>query len=122
MRSDYAHLILLDLVIYETHRSGYDPVKNVQDFWDKYPLSTIQDYIVVLHPDTSDKENLKVNPQLSEFSVELLRVLIAYFMIHMTRLDLGKVSISIGVNKEAIDTSKAISDFFQRVSPSNTNS
>ncbi|MCS4163786.1 hypothetical protein [Sphingobacterium sp. BIGb0116] len=122
MRSDYAHLILLDLVIYETHRSGYDPVKNVQDFWDKYPLSTIQDYIVVLHPDTSDKENLKVNPQLSEFSVELLRVLIAYLMIHMTQLDLGKVSISIGVNKEAIDTSKAISDFFNRISPSNTNS
>ncbi|KKO89692.1 hypothetical protein AAW12_19005 [Sphingobacterium sp. Ag1] len=122
MRSDYAHLILLDLVIYETHRSGYDPVKNVQDFWDKYPLSTIQDYIVVLHPDTSDKENLKVNPQLSEFSVELFRVLIAYFMIHTTQLDLGKVSISLEVNKEAIDTSKAISDFFQRVSPSNTNS
>ncbi|WON92530.1 hypothetical protein [Sphingobacterium sp. UGAL515B_05] len=121
MRSNYAHLILLDLVIYETHRSGYDPVKNVQDFWDKYPLSTIKDYIVVLHPNTVDNEKMSGNPQLSEFSVELLRVLIAYFMIHMTQLDLGKVSISIEVNKEAIDTSKAISDFFQRVSPSKTN-
>ncbi len=75
MRSNYAHLILLDLVIYETHRSGYDPVKNVQDFWDKYPLSTIKDYIVVLHPDTVDNEKTKDNPQLFEFSVELLRVL-----------------------------------------------
>ena len=122
MRSNYAHLILLDLVIYETHRSGYDPVKNVQDFWDKYPLSTIQDYIAALQPNIRDNENLKGNPQLSEFSVELLRVLIAYFMIHTNQLDLGKVSISLEVNKETIDTSKAISDFFHRVSPSNTNS
>jgi len=121
MRSNYAHLILLDLVIYETHRSGYDPVKNVQDFWDNYPLSTIKDYIVVLHPDTVDNEKTKDNPQLSEFSVELLRVLMAYCMIHTTQLDLGKVSISVEVNKEMIDTSKAISDFFNQVSPHNTN-
>lgn len=122
MRSNYAHLVLLDLAIYETHRSGYDPVKNVQDFWDKYPLSTIKDYIVVLHPDTVDNEKMKDNPQLSEFSVDLFRVLMAYCMIHTTQLDLGKVSISVEVNKEAIDTSKAISDFFHRVSQSNANS
>lgn len=122
MRSNYAHLILLDLVIYETHISGYDPVKNVQDFWDKYPLSTIKDYIVVLHPDTIDNEKMRDDQQLSEFSVELLRVLIAYLMIHTTQLDLGKVSISIELNKESIDTSKAISDFFRRVSSSNINS
>ncbi|WP_313157307.1 hypothetical protein [Sphingobacterium multivorum] len=121
MRSNYAHLILLDLVIYETHRSGYDPVKNVQDFWGRYPLSTIQDYIAALQPNIRDSENLKGNPQLSEFSVELLRVLIAYLMIHMTQLDLGKVSISLEVNKETIDTSKAISNFFHRVSQSNAN-
>ncbi|CAM3542793.1 hypothetical protein [Sphingobacterium prati] len=122
MRSNYAHLILLDLVIYETHRSGYDPVKNVQDFWDKYSLSTIQAYIVALQPETSDKEKMKDNSQLTEFSVDLLRILIAYFMIHARQMDLGKVSISIEVNKEEIATSKAISDFFRRVSPSNTNS
>lgn len=122
MRSNYAHLILLDLVIYETHRSGYDPVKNVQDFWDRYPLKEIQDYIVALQPDTIDKENLNGNSQLYEFSVELLRTLIGYLMIHTHQMDLGKVSISIEVNKEEIATSKAISDFFRRVSPSNTNS
>lgn len=122
MRSNYAHLVLLDMVIFETHQSGYDPVKNIRDFWDKYPLKEIQDYIVALQPDTIDKGNLNNNSQLSEFSVELLRVLIAYFMIHTTQLDLGKVSISLEVNKETIDTSKAISDFFNRVSPSHTNS
>lgn len=110
------------MVIFETHQPGYDPVKNVQDFWGRYPLSTIQDYIATLQPNIRDNENLKGHPQLSEFSVELLRTLVAYLMIHMTQLDLGKVSISLEVNKETIDTSKAISDFFNRVSPSNTNS
>ncbi|MCS4226426.1 hypothetical protein [Sphingobacterium sp. BIGb0165] len=122
MRSNYTHLILLDLVIYETHRTGYNPVKNVQDFWHNYPLSTIQGYIVAFQLCTSDKENLNGNSQLSEFSVELLRTLIGYLMIHTHQMDLGKVSISIEVNKEEIATSKAISDFFRRVSPSNTNS
>jgi len=97
-------------------------VKNVQDFWEKYPLSTIKDYIVALQPDTVDNEKMRDNLQLTEFSVELLRTLIAYLMIHMTQLDLGKVSISLEVNKEVIDTSKAISDFFDRVSQSNANS
>jgi len=120
MKSNYAHLLLLDMVIFETHQSGYDPVGNVQDFWGKYSLSTIQNYIIALQPNTSDKE--KGNPKLTEFSVELLRILIAYFMIHMTQLDFDKVSISLEVNKETIDTSKAISDFFNRISQSNTNS
>ncbi len=64
MKSNYANLVLLDLVIYETHRSGYNPVKNVQDFWDRYPLSTIQDYIVALQPDTVDNEKMRDNPQV----------------------------------------------------------
>ncbi|WP_336829523.1 hypothetical protein [Sphingobacterium multivorum] len=122
MKSNYAHPVLLDMVIFETHQPGYDPVKNVQNFWEKYPLIAIQDYIVALQPDTRDKEKIRDNPQLSEFSIELLRVLMAYFMIHTTQLDLGKVSISLEVNKETIDTSKSICDFFNRVSPSNTNS
>lgn len=120
MRSNYAHLILLDLVIYETHRSEYDPAKNVQDFWDKYPLSTIKDYIVVLHPDMVDNEKMRDNSQLTEFSVELLRTLIAYLIIHTHKMDLGKISISLDINREVIESSKIIYDFFQRVSPSHT--
>lgn len=119
MKSNYAHLLLFDLVIYETHRSVYDPVGNVQDFWGKYPLSTIQDYIIALQPDTSDKE--KGNPKLTEFSVELLRTLIAYLIIHTHKMDLGKISISLDINREVIESSKIIYDFFQRVSPSHTN-
>ncbi|WP_286778657.1 MULTISPECIES: hypothetical protein [Sphingobacterium] len=90
---NYNHLVLLDLEIYEIYRTGYDPVRNVKDFLELYSLSMIHEYIVALQTYVSNEE--KVNLQLSEFSVYLLRVLIAYFIIHTSEHDLCKVSISV---------------------------
>lgn len=122
MKSNYAHLILLDMVIYETHREEYDPIKNVQNFWEKYSLSTIHEHMFALQPDVDNKERNYSIDQLSAFSVDLLRTTIAYFMMHMDKVDLGKVQISTSVNEEELATTKRISDFFNQVSPSNTNS
>lgn len=122
MRSNYAHLILLDMVIYETHKEGYDPIKNVQDFWERYTLSTIHEHIVALQPIANNTEKKYSIDQLSTFSVDLLRTLIAYFMMHMDNVDLGKVQISMAVNEEELKTTKKISDFFLAVSQSNPNS
>lgn len=122
MRSNYAHLILLDLVIYETHRSGYNPVKNVQDFWDKYSLSAIHEHILALQ---SQKHNVKKKygiDRLSTFSIDLLRTLIAYFMMHVDKADLGKVEIAMAMNMEELKMTKKISDFFQSVHSSNSKS
>ncbi|MGJ1193504.1 hypothetical protein [Sphingobacterium siyangense] len=122
MRSNYAHLILLDMVIYETHRKEYDPIQNVQNFWEKYSLSTIHEHIVALQPGVDNTEGNCSIDQLSTFSVDLLRTMIAYFMMHMDKVDLGKVQISTSVNEEELQTTNRISDFFHGVSPSNTNS
>ncbi|WET67105.1 hypothetical protein [Sphingobacterium sp.] len=122
MRSNYAHLILLDMIIYETHREEYDPIKNVQDFWEKYSLSTIHEHIVVLQPDVENTEKKHSVDHLSTFSVDVLRTLIAYFMMHLDKVDIGKITISTTVNEEELKITKKISDFFNRVSPSNTNS
>lgn len=122
MKSNYAHLILLDMVIYETHREEYDPIQNVQSFWEKYSLSTIHEHMVALQPDFDNKEGNYSIDQLSSFSVDLLRTTIAYFMLHMDKADLGKVQISTSVNEEELQTTKRISDLFLRASQSNTNS
>ena len=122
MKSNYAHLILLDMVIYETHREEYDPIQNVQSFWEKYSLSTIHEHMVALQPDFNNNEGNYSIDQLSSFSVDLLRTTIAYFMLHMDKADLGKVQISTSVNEEELQTTKRISDLFLRVSQSNTNS
>mgnify|MGYP000941561156 CR=1 FL=1 len=122
MKSNYAHLILLDMVIYETHREEYDPIQNVQSFWEKYSLSTIHEHMVALQPDFDNKEGNYSIDQLSSFSVDLLRTTIAYFMLHMDKADLGKVQISTSVNEEELQTTKRISDLFLRASQSNSNS
>ncbi|WP_293938761.1 hypothetical protein [Sphingobacterium sp. UBA5996] len=122
MKSNYAHLILLDMVIYETHREEYDPIQNVQSFWEKYSLSTIHEHMVALQPYFDNKEGNYSIDQLSSFSVDLLRTTIAYFMLHMDKADLGKVQISTSVNEEELQTTKRISDLFLRASQSNTNS
>ncbi|MFC3354971.1 hypothetical protein [Sphingobacterium zeae] len=122
MKSNYAHLILLDMVIYETHREEYDPIQNVQNFWEKYSLSTILEHMVALQPNVDNTEGNYSIDQLSSFSVDLLRTTIAYFMLHMDKADLGKIQISTSANEEELQATKRIFDFFQRVSKSNTNS
>lgn len=122
MKSNYAHLILLDMVIYETDREEYDPIQNVQNFWEKYSLSTIHEHIVALQPDVDNTEGNCSIDQLSTFSVDILRIMIAYFMMHMDKVDLGKVQISTSVNEEELAITKRISDFFLRAPQSNTNS
>jgi len=110
------------MVIYETHREEYDPIQNVQNFWGKYSLNTILEHMVALQPNVDNTEGNYSIDQLSTFSVDLLRTTIAYFMLHMDKADLGKVQISTSVNEEELKATKEISDFFQRVSESNTNS
>ncbi|WP_294346222.1 hypothetical protein [Sphingobacterium sp.] len=122
MKSNYAHLILLDMVIYETHRKEYNPLQIVQNFWGKYSLSTILEHMVALQPNVDNTEGNYTIDQLSSFSVDILRTTIAYFMLHMDKVDLGKVPISTSVNEEELQATKRIFDFFQRVSKSNTNS
>ncbi|MGJ1506295.1 MULTISPECIES: hypothetical protein [Sphingobacterium] len=119
MMPNYNSLIQFDLELYEIYRTGYNPVENVKNFWEQYSLSTVYEYIVALQTYVSNEE--KVNLQLSEFSVHLLRVLIAYLMIHISEMDLRKVSISVDPNKEELEIFKKIYDFFQRVTPSNPN-
>jgi len=122
MKSNYAHLILLDMVIYEMHREDYDAIQNVQNFWGKYSLNTIIEHMVALQPNVDNTEGNYSIDQLSSFSVDLLRTTIAYFMLHMDKADLGKVQISTSANEEELQATKEIFDFFQRVSESDTNS
>lgn len=110
------------MVIYETHKEEYDPIQNVQNFWEKYSLNTIHEHIVALQPDVDNTEGNCSIDQLSTFSVDILRTMIAYFMMHMDKVELGKVQISTSVNEEELAITERISDFFQRVSQSNTNS
>ncbi len=107
----------LDMALYGIYQPEYNPLKNIQTFWDRNSLQQIRDNIIELQSNVNSE-------QLSKFLLDLLRALAAYLTAHLSNLDLAPLSLSevFEMSKEELKATKTISDFFQRVSPSNTNS
>ncbi len=110
-------ILALERTLYDVHQSDYYPLKDIEAFWKQYPIGMIKDNLIELQS--------KVNSeQLSAFSLDLLKALVAYLSAHLSNLDLTPLSLSevFETSKEELKASKEISDFFNRVSQSNTNS
>lgn len=117
MKPKCNYILALERTLYDVHHSDYYPLKDIEAFWKQYPIGLIRDNLNELQS--------KVNSEaLSGFSLDVLKALAAYLTAHLSNLDLTPLSLSevFETSKEAIDTSKAISDFFNRISQSNTNS
>ncbi|WP_341831629.1 hypothetical protein AACH28_23005 [Sphingobacterium thalpophilum] len=117
MKPKCNYFLALERTLYHVHQSDYYPLKDIEAFWKQYPIGLIRDNLIELQS--------KVNSeQLSAFSLDLLKALVAYLTAHLNNLDLTPLSLSEGfeASKEELKATKEISDFFDRVSPSNTNS
>jgi hypothetical protein len=117
MKPKCNYILAFDRTLYDVHESIYDPLKDIEAFWKQYPIGLIRDNLIELQS--------KVNSeQLSAFSLDLLKALVAYLTAHLSNLDLAPLSLSevFETTKEELKTTKEISDFFHRVSSSNTNS
>ena len=110
-------ILALERTIYDVHQSDYYPLKDIEALWKQYPIGMIKDHIIELQSTVN-------SDQLSGFSIDLLRALAAYLTAHINKLDLTPLSLSevFEASKEELKATKEISDFFDRVSPSNTNS
>ncbi|HAU55822.1 MULTISPECIES: hypothetical protein [Sphingobacterium] len=123
MKPVYANLVQLDLAFYEIYQEGYNPLKNIKDFWSTYAIDTCKNYIAALmensltHAKVSD--TIKQDGE-KDFFGALIRLLIAYFMIHFQNLDMNWAEISFSESRERIqedlDTKKRIYDFFSSIS------
>lgn len=122
MKPVYANLVQLDLAFYEIYQEGYNPLKNIKDFWSVYTIDTWKNRIATLiensltHAKASD--TTKQDGE-RDFFAALTRLLIAYFMIHFQKLDINWAEISFSEPRERIqediDTNKRIYDFFSRI-------
>lgn len=110
-------ILALERTIYDVHQSDYYPLKDIEAFWKQYPIGMIKDHIIKLQSTVN-------SDQFSVFSIDLLKALVAYLTAHLSNLDLAPLSLSevFETSKEELKTTKEISDFFNRVSQSNTNS
>ncbi|WP_313672654.1 hypothetical protein [Sphingobacterium multivorum] len=123
MKPVYSNLVQLDLVFYEIYQEGYNPLKNIKDFWSTYAIDTCNNHIAALmessltHAKASD--TTKQDGE-KDFFGSLSRLLIAYFMIHFQKLDINWAEISFFKSRkriqEDLDTKKRIYDFFSKVS------
>ncbi|MGB3107480.1 hypothetical protein [Sphingobacterium siyangense] len=116
MKPKCNYILALERTLYDVHQSDYYPLKDIEAFWKQYPIGLIRDNLIELQS--------KVNSeQLSAFSLDLLKALVAYLTAHLSNLDLAlSLSEVFETSKEELKTTKGISDFFNRVSSSNPNS
>lgn len=114
----------MDLVFYKTHEQGYDPMVDIEEFWEKYDLKSFQDHIFYLFlsqdgiPD--NKKPIYSADQLQEFLMDLLHLIRGYFEARNRGTDLSKINLKSvsksNMNDREQKLNKEIFEFFERVS------
>ncbi|MCS4166261.1 hypothetical protein HS960_19775 [Sphingobacterium paramultivorum] len=120
MKAIYEDLLHLDRPFYEIHEDSYDPLKCIESFWGNYPLATIRENLYALDLKcktlgTTSESKLEAVQQ-SLFLADILRTLIAYFLMHSRHIDTTQIKLStLDLNMEEIRLTKKINDFFQSI-------
>lgn len=110
-------------MIYDVHIDDYDPIKEIETFWNRYALETVSANILqllstYLDGDAGENKLLK-DEEMQEFAIALYRVLIAYSVTNYRHIDLSKMKLSaeakVRIEKE-MELSKKVAEFFSRLS------
>lgn len=88
---NFHHLIPFEMVFNSVHMDGYDPITVIQEFWNKYYMNDHRDHLVCLYlksigVDIDDPVKDLDEKELHKFSIELLHVLLAYYIVHMHKI------------------------------------
>jgi len=110
-------------MIYDVHKIDYDPIKEIDTFWNQYALDAICANILQLLSTYFDGgaggNSLLKGEEMQEFATAFYRVLIAYCVANYRHIDLGKMQLSeeakARIGKE-LELSKKVAEFFSRLS------
>lgn len=110
-------------MIYDVHMVDYDPIKEIETFWNRYALNTISANILVLLSayvdDGVERRQLLKDEEMQSFATALYRVLIAYCIVNHRNVDITKAQLSSEENElveNEQELSKKVADFFSRLS------
>ncbi|WP_157698376.1 hypothetical protein [Sphingobacterium sp. G1-14] len=115
--------LAFDLIIFDVHKDDYDPIKDIEAFWNEYALETVSANILQLLSSyidcgTGENKSLK-DEEMQEFATVLYRVLIAYCVTNYRHIDPSKIQLSAEakarIGKE-LELSKKVAEFFSRLS------
>ncbi|WP_153846641.1 hypothetical protein [Sphingobacterium paramultivorum] len=112
-----------DRMIYDVHKVDYDPINEIEAFWNEYALETVSANILQLlssYIDGGAGENrLLKDEEMQEFAIVLYRVLIAYNVANYRHIDLRKMQLSAEAEErigKELELSKKVAEFFGRLS------
>ncbi|WP_367210057.1 hypothetical protein [Sphingobacterium sp. R2] len=115
--------LAFDLIIFDVHKVDYDPIKEIESFWNHYALETISANILQLlstYLDVGLEENKPLkDADMQEFATAIYRVLIAYCVANYRHIDPSKMQLSAETKvriKREIELSREIAEFFSRLS------
>jgi len=122
MKRILALQLAFDLMIFDIHKDNYDPIKEIESFWNEYALETTSANILQLlstYLDVGLEENKPLkDADIQEFATALYRVLIAYCVANYRHIDLRKMQLSAEakarIGKE-LELSKKVAEFFGRL-------
>ncbi len=110
-------------MIYDVHKVDYDPINEIEAFWNEYALETVSANILQLlssYIDGGAGENrLLKDEEMQEFAIVLYRVLIAYNVANYRHIDLRKMQLSAEAEErigKELELSKKVAEFFGRLS------
>ena len=112
-----------DRMIYDVHKVDYDPIKDIEAFWNHYALDAISAHILQLLSTNLDvglgENRLLKDEEMQEFATALYRVLIAYNVANYRHIDLRKMQLSAEAEErigKELELSKKVAEFFGRLS------
>lgn len=112
-----------DWMIYDVHKDDYDPIKEIETFWNRYALETVSAntlelLITYVNGDVKKNSFLK-DEEMQVFVTALCRALIAYCITNHRNVDFRKIQLSVEAKErigKELELSKKIVDFFSRLS------
>ncbi|WP_312747936.1 hypothetical protein [Sphingobacterium multivorum] len=112
-----------DWLIYEVHKDYYNPIKEIEEFWNCYALETVSANILQLLGTYlnggAGVNRLLKDEEMQEFATALYRVLIAYCIVYHHNIDLRKMQLSAEAEErigKELELSKKVAEFFSRLS------
>ncbi|WP_294347902.1 hypothetical protein [uncultured Sphingobacterium sp.] len=115
--------LAFDLMIFDVHKDNYDPIKEIESFWNHYALETISANLLQLlstYLDGGLEENKPLkDAEMQKFATAVYRVLIAYCVANYRHIDPSKMQLSAEAKlhiKREIELSREIAEFFSRLS------
>ncbi|WP_286801727.1 MULTISPECIES: hypothetical protein [Sphingobacterium] len=112
-----------DSLIYEVHNLDYNPIKEIEAFWNHYALEAISANILQLLSTDLDggagENRLRKDEEMQKFATALYRVVIAYSVANYRHIDLSKMKLLVEAKErigKEMELSRKVAEFFSRLS------